>query len=304
MPARADPLTPRILRRWGLPDPGASKYDRGTVLVAGGARRTPGAAILAGTAALRVGAGRLMLAVAESVAPHVAVAVPESGVLALPETPSGRIAGGAHAVFTPELDDVSVLLYGSGLDDVDTTRETVERLAQAAPDSLTIVLDAFALGAIAGRPELVTPLRGRLILTPNPAELGLLVGDDDLEPERAKEFHEAALDVAAGYGAAVATQALVADPDGSAWTIDAGGPGLGTSGSGDVLAGAVAGFAARGLSPLRAAAWGTYVHAAAGDELAIVGNGVGYLAGELAGLFPDIIARTMGATRASGGARQ
>lgn len=160
MSVRAKKLTSRVLRRWGLPDPGASKYDRGTVLVAGGARRTPGAAILAGTAALRV--------------------------------------------------------------------------------------------------------------------------------------REASLEVASRYGAAVATQSLVADPAGTAWTFDAGGPGLGTSGSGDVLAGAVAGFAARGVPPVNAAAWATYVHAAAGDALAHGTHGVGYLARELPGMFADIIADVLG----------
>lgn len=294
MTRRSDRVTARTLRRWGLPDPGSSKYDRGTVLVAGGARSTPGAAILAGTAALRVGAGRLILAVAESVAAHVAVAVPESGVIPLPETASGRLAAGGHAAILPQLDGVRALLYGSGLDDVGTTRETVEQLARAAPASLAVVLDAYALGAIAGHPELVAPLRGRLILTPNPSELGILVGDDALDPGHAKDFRAAAVDAAARYGAAIATQSLVADADGSAWAIDAGGPGLGTSGSGDVLAGAVAGFAARGLPPHRAAAWGTYVHAASGDELAIGDDGVGYLAGELPVRFPAVIARTLG----------
>ena len=76
----------------------------------------------------------------------------------------------------------------------------------------------------------------------------------------------------------------------SAWAIRAGGAGLGTSGSGDVLAGAVAGFAARGVSPARAAVWATYVHATAGDELARGTDGVGFLAGELAPRFPGVIA--------------
>ena len=65
--------------RWG-----DSKYARGQVLVVGGAARTPGAAQLTGLAALRVGAGHLTLAVAESVAVALAVATPEAGVIGLP----------------------------------------------------------------------------------------------------------------------------------------------------------------------------------------------------------------------------
>ena len=80
-------------------DEGASKHDRGSVLVVGGSRQTPGAALLAGIAALRVGAGRLQIATASSVAVQLAVAVPESLVRGLPETPGGALApAGADTV--------------------------------------------------------------------------------------------------------------------------------------------------------------------------------------------------------------
>ena len=76
-------VTPSLLRSWPLPEPTGTKYSRGQCLVIGGDRSTPGAAMLAGQAALRVGSGRLTLAVAASIAPHVAVAVPESGTIDL-----------------------------------------------------------------------------------------------------------------------------------------------------------------------------------------------------------------------------
>ena len=88
-------VTAALLREWSLPAPGGSKHGRGHVLVVGGARSTPGAAMLAGTAALRVGAGVLALAVAGSVAGPVAVALPEAAVTGLPETPAGSVSGGA-----------------------------------------------------------------------------------------------------------------------------------------------------------------------------------------------------------------
>src|SRR4051812_49647986 len=76
-----------------LPPPGSGKRDRGDVLVIGGARKTPGAAALTGIAALRVGAGRLTVAVAESVAGAFAVSFPEAGVIGLPQT-RGRPGAG------------------------------------------------------------------------------------------------------------------------------------------------------------------------------------------------------------------
>ena len=96
-PARPEPVTPTLLRAWPLPGGGSGKDDRGSVLVIGGARMTPGAVLLAGVAALRSGAGRLTLAVAESVAVPLAVALPEAGVLRLPETASGTVKGSSVA---------------------------------------------------------------------------------------------------------------------------------------------------------------------------------------------------------------
>jgi ADP-dependent NAD(P)H-hydrate dehydratase len=69
-------VTASALREWPLPKAGGSKHDRGHVLVVGGSPSTPGAAMLAGVSALRVGAGVLALAVARSVAGSVAVALP------------------------------------------------------------------------------------------------------------------------------------------------------------------------------------------------------------------------------------
>ncbi|GLJ61647.1 ADP-dependent (S)-NAD(P)H-hydrate dehydratase [Microbacterium barkeri] len=290
MSLRSERVTPRLLRGWGLPDPGDSKYSRGTVLVVGGALRSPGAAILAGTAALRVGAGRITLAVARSVAPSVGAAVPESGIVALPETDQGSVRAEARALLVPELDRVQAVLIGSGLDDIEVAGRLLASLAAEAPESVVFVVDAFALGALAADPDLASAVRGRLILTPSPTELGLLLDEDEVDASDAREIRRAARETARRYGAAVATQSLVADADGSAWAIRAGGAGLGTSGSGDVLAGAVAGFAARGVSPARAAVWATYVHATAGDELARGTDGVGFLAGELAPRFPGVIA--------------
>jgi NAD(P)H-hydrate repair Nnr-like enzyme with NAD(P)H-hydrate dehydratase domain len=72
----------------------------------------------------------------------------------------------------------------------------------------------------------------------------------------------------------------IVTPDGERWSVRAGGPGLGTSGSGDVLAGAIAGFVARGLPLARAAVWGSWTHARAGDRLTEQ-TGIGFLAREI-----------------------
>jgi NAD(P)H-hydrate repair Nnr-like enzyme with NAD(P)H-hydrate dehydratase domain len=88
------------------------------------------------------------------------------------------------------------------------------------------------------------------------------------------------VEIARHYDAVVNCYGLVVTPTGECWEVQGGGPGLGTSGSGDVLAGAIAGFAARGMDAARAAVWGSWAHARAGDRLT-ERTGIGFLAREI-----------------------
>src|SRR5689334_8598492 len=87
----------RALRRWPLPDPpaNADKEDRGRVLVVAGSRELVGAAVLAAEAALRAGAGKLVVAAPASIAPGLAPALPEARVVGLAETKGGGFAARA-----------------------------------------------------------------------------------------------------------------------------------------------------------------------------------------------------------------
>lgn len=266
-------ITSELLREWRLPQAEGSKHSRGHVLVVGGAASTPGAAMLAGLAALRVGAGVLALAVDPLIAPTVAVAVPEAKVDGLDRL--------ADAV--PGSDYV---LIGPGLDDASTTADLLVTAAEHAGADTRFVLDAYALGVLRDSPAR-SSFAGRVVLTPNASELQRLLDDDaDLEPA------EAARRVAADYEATVAFQGHIATADGRAWRVAAGHPGLGTSGSGDVLAGAVAGLLARGADPAQAAAWATYLHAVAGERLAARVGRLGFLARELAAQLPIVLTET------------
>jgi ADP-dependent NAD(P)H-hydrate dehydratase len=277
-------VTPELLRAWGLPDGGDSKYVRGQVLVVGGAARSPGAAMLSGAAALRVGAGRLTLAVARSVASQVAVALPECGVAALEETADGHVYGravGEHVSI--DLRKADAVLIGPGLDDIDHAADLLETLSSDIRPETVTALDAFALGALTRRPTVREGFSGPLVLTPNKEEAARLLGHDirDL----AADTREAA----ERFGAVVSCYGYVADPRGSVWRIGTGASGLGTSGSGDVLAGAVAGFCARGVPPDRAAVWASYTHAVAGDRLSVRVGPMGYLASELLAELPRVL---------------
>lgn len=286
-------LTPALLRGWPLPPRDGAKDDRGGVLVIGGARRTPGAAALTGLTALRIGAGRLTLAVAGSVATALAVATPEAGVLALPEDADGSPTGEPARHLDDEIARADVVVVGPGLDEPEGTavlvRTVLDALAaveQAGDDGdagPALLLDAFALGVLPGLDRALPA--GRTVLTPNTAEAARLldVPTDDLDPA------DAAARVADRWGAVVACAGRVAHPDGRVWESATGYAGLGTSGSGDVLAGAVAGLLAGGSAPEQAASWGTAVHGAAGDRLAARVGPLGYLARELADEVPAVL---------------
>jgi NAD(P)H-hydrate repair Nnr-like enzyme with NAD(P)H-hydrate dehydratase domain len=78
------------------------------------------------------------------------------------------------------------------------------------------------------------------------------------------------------------------------WRVEAGNAGLGTAGSGDVQAGVVAGLLARGADPAQAAVWGAFLHATTGDRMARRVGPVGYLARELPGELPGLLAELSG----------
>ncbi|WP_197410538.1 NAD(P)H-hydrate dehydratase [Arthrobacter sp. EPSL27] len=286
-----EPVTPTLLRAWPLPGGGSGKDDRGSVLVVGGARMTPGAALLAGVAALRSGAGRLTLAVAESAAVHLAVALPEAGVLALPETSTGSVEGTAAAeAAASAAGSADAVLIGPGLDDKDQATALLRGLlATSGTKGPAVILDAFALGSLPDLAGELDPWRGRLILTPNVTEAGILLGRD------ADRLDRDIPELAEKYGAVVTCQGVIAQPAGGAgsgaslWEITTGHGGLGTSGSGDVLSGTIAGLRARGTTDAQAACWGTHLHASAGDRLASRLGSLGYLARELTEELPPLM---------------
>lgn len=285
------PITPALLRGWPLPEPSGTKYSRGQVLVVGGDRSTPGAAMLAGLSSLRMGAGRLTLAVAASVAAQVAVAVPESGTTALDDDAAGAITGEqADGRLAKDLDRADCVLLGPGLGNPDGAALLLTGVCRELPDDVPVLLDAFGATVL---PDVDASARkrlaGRLVLTPNRGELAHLLEHDELDEG---DVPEASRTVAQRYDAVVGCDTWITDGT-DFWQVTTGDTGLGTSGSGDVVAGAVAGLLSRGAELTQALAWGKYVHAAAGDALAARFGRVGFLASEIPPELP-LIMRTLG----------
>jgi ADP-dependent NAD(P)H-hydrate dehydratase len=279
-------VTNKLLRDWLPPrvDDDDDKFARGSVVVVGGAADTPGAVLLAGVAALRVGAGRLTIATAECNAAALAVAVPESAVTALRVDPDGAFASDQLDLLRDLVAGADAVLIGPGMRGPDRTRELVSGLLDAIGDETTVVLDAMGLTCGALNDSTATRFGGRLIATPNVKEAGYLLDSGQPRPDP-----DTAARLAQKLRAVVALHSHTAAPDGRVWVDGSGNSGLGTSGSGDVLAGTVVGLAARGAGPEQAAVWGVHLHAEAGERLAAQVGRVGYLARELLDEIPRVL---------------
>jgi hydroxyethylthiazole kinase-like uncharacterized protein yjeF len=179
------------------------------------------------------------------------------------------------------------VVIGPGLTDADETLALLERLLPQVGGEANVVLDAYALGALSRRPELAGGVAGRLALTPNTTEAAFLLGQ---ERDEISDYAQAAVKIAERYQAVVTLMGAIGDPDGRVWVDESGHIGLATSGSGDVLAGLVGGFLARGAELPQASCWATHVHAVAGQRLIPRTGVTGMLARELVAEVPQVIA--------------
>lgn len=294
-------LDVQALRGWPLPLPASDgdKEERGRVLIVAGSREMPGAAILAADAALRAGVGKLTLVTCETVAQGVALAVPEARVVALPAQARQWTAPDTLQRLIPLAERADAVLLGPGMVGESAVCQLAEALLPACARA-PLLLDAAAMGLVTTRPA---PFTQPVLLTPHAGEMAHLTGraKDDIRADPAAAVCEAA----ALWGAVVALKGactMIATPQGRLWRHEGGNVGLAISGSGDTLAGLVAGLAARGAEPAQALAWGVALHARAGEQLARRWGLLGYLAREIAAEVPGLMSELMPDTPPSPGA--
>jgi hydroxyethylthiazole kinase-like uncharacterized protein yjeF len=299
-------LNTEALRQWPLPMPSSDgdKEQRGRILVIGGSREMPGAVILAAGAALRAGAGKLTIATGASVAQLVALAMPESRVIGLPETTDGGIEAAAADALDGLAGKIDTVLIGPGMQDEPATCGFVVALLPKLGDA-KVVLDACAMGVACDAPDaqnrnaadtadrrFLNRFDAQVLLTPHAGEMAHLCRADKAAIEA--DPCAAAQASAQRWNAVVALKGattFIAAPDGKSWRHDGGNIGLAVSGSGDTLSGIIAGLAARGASLEQAAAWGVALHARAGEQLAARIGPLGYLAREIAAEVPMLMHR-------------
>jgi hydroxyethylthiazole kinase-like uncharacterized protein yjeF len=269
------------------PDAHADKKDRGVALVIGGAAEVPGALLLAGLAALRVGAGKLRVAGPRSAMSALGVAIPEARVIGLPETGDGfldRRAGSRAA----EVANAEAILIGPGMLNEEAIRGFMDEIVRRVADRV-VVIDALALTALRGGRYRFSEDTS-VVLTPNIDEMAKITGE---KPETiGRDPQGVALRVAQELNVVVTlkgSETFIASPYGEVFRYDEGDVGLATSGSGDVLAGALVGMLARGATLDQAAVWAVYMHGEAGNRLARRIGPIGFLARELCGELSPIM---------------
>lgn len=325
LPAAASPGTDLEMitadRVAELLPPRPSSGNKGTfgksLVVAGSANYT-GAPVLAAGGAMRSGAGLVTLAVAETLHPILASCLTEATWLLLPHE-LGVLVPDALRVLGDKLNEYESLLVGPGLGTDPKTVAFVWRLVSsggvagkgrlgfvsstAEPDLRQaalppLVVDADGLNALSKLDDWPAQIHRPAVLTPHPGELARLlkITVDEVEAERIKVARHAAHEwnvVVVLKGAFT----LVAEPDGRVHLNPFATAALATAGTGDVLAGVIAGLLAQGLSAADAAVAGVYLHGAAGQMLADEIDSAGCVAGDLLPRLPLIMRQLRQRTR-------
>jgi ADP-dependent NAD(P)H-hydrate dehydratase len=266
------------------------KNDRGRVLVVGGSRRSAGAMRLTGEAAFRAGAGKVQLATLESLGVALGVAVPEAGIIALPEGDDGQLSPRAADELEQVIAPCDCVVIGPGMGDAEAAGALLDAALAALKPEQSLVIDAAALRALPSRIEAISRTPARCVLTPHAGEMAGLLGQEEAEVRDDPQAALArAIEITRQVVLVKGATTFIGTPQGEMLAFAGGGPGLATGGSGDVLAGLIAAFLSRGQNPVSAAGWGVWLHGEAGRRLAEEQAPVGYLARELLPVIPSLV---------------
>lgn len=287
----------------------ANKGTFGKTLIVGGSVNYTGAAALAAMSAYRSGAGLVTVGAPAPVIAALAANILEATWLLLPHD-MGVIASSAINVLKDELPNYDALLLGPGLGREKTTGELLQALLEhradkpptrrvigfAAPRHDTdaegnkdaiklppLIIDADGLNLLSEVENWWTLLPESTIITPHPGEMARLAGTSIEEVQ--KDRWAIVAEKAAAWNVVLVLKGahtLIAEPGGQVAVLPFKESALATAGTGDVLAGIIAGFVAQGLKPFDAALVGGYVHQLAGAEaVRAVGNGRSVVAGDV-----------------------
>ena len=288
-----------IARLLPVRPPYSHKGTYGKALVVAGSPNYVGASALASQAAYRSGAGLVTLGAARGLLPILASKLTETTFLPLPEDAEGAVGEGALAPLLAGLGGYDALLVGPGLGRRPGTAALVQALVKRAGfPARARRADPAAdrrrrrLERAGGQWRVVAGLGQGTAITPHAGEMARLLGGSiaDVEAHRLEVAAKAARD----WGIVVILKGaytVVAPPDGEPAVSPVATPSLATAGSGDVLAGTLAGLSAQGLTAWDAARAAVYVHGRAGELIAKRVGEIGAVAGDLLPVLPEVLRR-------------
>ncbi len=271
--------------------PDAHKGTFGTAIICAGSTNFVGAALLAGKAAFRTGAGLVTTACTKPVYRLIAGQFPEATWLPLPSR-AGALCESSADRLVEGLGRASGLLVGPGFGLADSTMQFIERLVSLQDVLPPMIIDADGLKLLARLPDWASRIPSESILTPHPGEMSVLSGLSiaEIQAERiniAERFSKNWGHVVVLKGAFT----VVAAPDGRTALIPIATPALARAGTGDVLAGMITGLRTQGLPAFEAALSGAWLHAQAGIAVQKqIGNSAAVLAGDLLEQIPRVMA--------------
>jgi len=283
-------LTRAALKKFPLPPVvDGDKETKGRILIIAGSREVAGASLLTAKAAMRAGAGKLRMVTVDNLAVPTALAMPEAMVVGLEEARDGGFTRAAVRQIREQADGVDIVVAGPGMAQAKTCAAVADVLIAS---SANVVLDAALLHSLKRADQEKRGGRELPVLLPHSGELASLLCCKEDEIDR--DPIGCGLRAAAIYGANVLVKGVtshVVTPEGRAWTYKGGAPGLGVSGSGDVLAGIVGGLLARGADSLTALLWAVLLHGEAGEVLSRKVGPIGFLAREIPDEIPALLTR-------------
>lgn len=267
-----DFITGHMVKTYLPPRPSNShKGTFGSVLIIGGSANYIGAMYLASLGALRAGAGLVTVAAPQPVVDKLAGNIPEPTWLPLKHV-DGMASPDSIPIILHQIKSYQSVLIGPGIGQADVTKQFMTELFQALvsepmlTSSLKFVVDADGLNILSGVDAWWELLPENTIITPHPGEMGRLcqltsqevqINRWALTSEKTKKWHTITLLKGA--------HTVIASPEGDLSVLPFKNDALATAGTGDILAGLIAGLLASGAPPYQSAVAGGFIHGLAGQ---------------------------------------
>lgn len=263
------------------------KGDYGKVLSICGSMKYPGAAVLASTGAVKIGAGLVYAAFPEKAYPAIASKLTEPIMLSLPCCEDGFLARGAINTLTEEAEKADCTLIGCGLGQTLGTASVFEEVLSACKNK--VVIDADGINLLGTNINMLEAVKGRAVITPHPGEMARMLGLTSQQVNDNRLVLAAAF--ARKYSVTVVLKgANTVVSDGSRIYVNrTGNPGMARGGSGDLLAGMVAGLLAQGFEPFEAAVAAVHIHGKAGDLAATKYSVHGMTPFDMVSVLPSLL---------------